>query len=99
MSSLDFVKNYLIDKIKIKAIIFGYDHHFGKNREGNYETLKNYAEEWKFEIEKVEEYREGLTNISSTSIRKSLLNGNMHEANVMLGYNYLNVGNVVGGMK
>jgi len=99
LSPLDFVKKYLVEMIGLRSIIFGYDHHFGKNREGNFDNLQNYAKEWNFEIEKVEEYREGLTNISSTTIRRMLSEGELENANTLLGYNYFMTGIVTDGLR
>ena len=50
-SSADFIKNYLVDIIGVKKLIVGYDHHFGKGREGNYHMIENMGKEFGFETD------------------------------------------------
>ena len=80
--------NFLQTKIGIKKIILGYNHHFGKNREGNFFTLQQLGKEQGFEVEEIEKQTiDGLT-ISSSAIRQALQSGDIVMANRLLGYNY-----------
>lgn len=98
-SSEDFIKNYLVDKIGVKKLIVGYDHHFGRNREGNYEKLKQLGDNWGFEVEEIPAQIIDEVAVSSTKIRKALADGDISKANLMLGYPYSITGIVVEGNK
>ncbi len=52
-SSEDFIKEYLVDKLMVKKLIVGYDHHFGNNREGNYDQLHLLGQKYGFEVEEI----------------------------------------------
>ncbi|MCP4553349.1 MAG: bifunctional riboflavin kinase/FAD synthetase [Bacteroidetes bacterium] len=99
LTSAVFVKDYLVDKIKTRKLIIGYDHHFGKNRLGDFSTLYDLAHRYGFDVEKV--FAQDVENIavSSTKIRKALTEGKVRKANSLLGYNYSITGTVVAGNK
>jgi len=94
-----FIKDYLVDKLQVKKLIVGYDHHFGKNREGNYQQLKKMGEQYGFEVEEVPAQYVDDVAVSSTKIRKALCDGDINKANKMLGYNYSITGKVIAGNK
>ncbi len=77
--------------------MIGYDHHFGKNREGNFEQLTEYGELYGFTVEKIPAQEIEHVSVSSTKIRKALESGDIITANRYLGYNYLLTGNIVKG--
>ncbi len=83
-----FVKDYLHRKFNLKKILVGYDHMFGRNREGSSDLLNRMSAELGFSMEKVEPYFDNGMIISSTKIRNSLLNHELDRANGMLGYEY-----------
>lgn len=95
----EFVRQILVDKLNVKYLIIGYDHSFGKNKSGNFELLQKLSKELDFEVEQMEAINIHENNISSTKIRNALLNGNILEANEMLGYSYSVSGTVVHGKK
>lgn len=97
LSSEDFIKNILVDKIGTKKLVIGYNHRFGKNREGDFEHLKANAAEYGFEIEEIP--RQVIDNIaiSSTKIRKALLEGDVKTARHYLNRPYSITGKVVRG--
>lgn len=95
----EFVRQILVDKLHVKYLIIGYDHSFGKNKSGNFELLQKLSRELDFEVEQMEAINIHENNISSTKIRKALLDGNIREANEMLGYSYSVSGTVVHGKK
>lgn len=97
LSSVEFVKQLLVDEIGIHTLVIGYDHHFGKNREGNFEQLKELSEEFGFELVKIEEVQSDGLHISSTQIRKALREGNVEFASGALGRNYSISGEVIHG--
>jgi riboflavin kinase/FMN adenylyltransferase len=87
MSYIDFIQ-FLKTKIDIQKIVLGYNHHFGKNREGNYDTLLPLGKELHFEVEKIEKQTINGIAVSSSSIRRALNSGDIETANKLLGYNY-----------
>jgi riboflavin kinase/FMN adenylyltransferase len=95
----EFVRQILVKKLNVKYLIVGYDHVFGKNKSGNFELLQNLSGELGFEVEQMEAINIHENNISSTKIRNALLNGNILEANEMLGYSYSVSGTVAHGKK
>ncbi|MEO6695123.1 MAG: bifunctional riboflavin kinase/FAD synthetase [Ignavibacteria bacterium] len=95
----EFYKNYLIDKIGISDLILGYDHMFGKNREGNFDTLKDLSEEFQFTVDKVDEYMYEGEHISSTVIRNLLNAGDVKKVSLILGRPYSIKGKVIEGRK
>lgn len=97
LSSKDYVKQILVDELNAKQVVIGYDHHFGKNRSGNIEDLKNFAKEFKFKVEEISAQEIKDVTISSTKIRNALNQGNIEVANSYLGYNYFFSGKVVKG--
>ena len=96
-TALDFVKNVLVDHLKISNLIIGYDHRFGKNREGNFEQLSEYGKIFGFEVNKIPQQEIDHITISSTKIRKAIELGNIEEANRYLGYYFMLTGKVVKG--
>lgn len=99
VTSVEFVKNLLVDKIKIDTLVIGYDHHFGKNREGNFEQLQVLSKEFGFNLIQLEAIEENDVAVSSTKIRNALKEGNIEYANKALNYNYPLSGKVVHGDK
>jgi len=97
LSSEDFFKNYIIDGIGLKEIVIGYDHHFGKGRGGDENTLRDMGKEFDFSVTKVDAVDINGTSVSSTKIRKALVEGNIPVANSFLGRYYSFQGNVVKG--
>ncbi len=96
-SSETFIRNYIIKPLKPKKIIIGHDHHFGRNRHGSFELLRNLGMEEGFEVFRVNPLQiDGLT-VSSTKIRNLLEKGNIALANKLLGYEYSITGTVVHG--
>ena len=88
LSSEEFIKKYVLEKIGTKDIVIGYDHKFGKNRNGNEDVLRKLGDEYNFDVITVEAVEENHDPISSTKIRKALLDGDIETANDYLGWNY-----------
>lgn len=97
LSGEEFIREILVKKLNVKHLIVGYDHSFGKNKSGNFELLKKLAPELGLEVEKTAAVSIDEENISSTKIRNLLAEGEISEANKMLGYNYSLCGTVVHG--
>lgn len=99
LSGEAFVREVLVEKLNVKHLIVGYDHVFGKNRSGNFALLEKLGPELGFVVEQMEAVNLHEKTISSTKIRNLLLEGNIQEANRMLGYDYELSGKVVHGKK
>lgn len=99
LSGEEFIREILVNQLNVKHLIVGYDHVFGKNRSGNFQLLQQLAPELGFEVEQMEAVNLHNHSISSTKIRNFLLQGNIKEANEMLGYSYPLSGKVVHGKK
>jgi riboflavin kinase / FMN adenylyltransferase len=97
MSSAEFVRRYLVEKIKMHKLIVGYDHHFGKDRMGGFNELKGQGTIHGFEVREVPAKMIDGMPVSSTKIRNALTEGNIRLANSLLGYHYSISGKVVYG--
>lgn len=97
LSYEEFVKTVLVGQLNMKHLVIGYDHKFGKNREGSFENLKKLSIKYHFGIEKLNVYLHSEINVSSTKIRNQLEIGNAETANKFLGYRYRLTGKVVKG--
>ena len=99
LSSEEFVKAYLVEKLGIKEIIIGHDHRFGKGRDGNEEKLREIGQKYNFLVTPVEAVEINSITASSTKIRKALVDGDIKSANGFLERNYSIRGEVVVGEK
>lgn len=99
LSYTDFVRQILVEKLRIKSLVVGYDHKFGKNREGGYEMLQELSETYQFKLEKLDVLLMDNINISSTKIRNALQAGDVTKANKYLGYPFTLHGKVIEGQK
>jgi len=99
LSAEEFVKDILVDKLNIHKIIIGHDHRFGKNRTVDINDLILFGEKYKFEVEQINAKEIDEIAVSSTKIRKALLEANIKLANEYLGYSYFISGKVVEGKK
>lgn len=99
MKPFDYVRNFFVDAIKPVAVIVGYDHRFGKNREGDLATLIHLGESFGFQVKELPAHYIEETRVSSTKVRQAISEGNMAEAAKLLGDWYPLSGHVVSGQK
>lgn len=99
LSAEEFVKEILIDRLNIHKIIIGHDHRFGKNRTADINDLISFGKKYGFEVEQINAHEIDEIAISSTKIRKALMEGNIKLANQFLGYSYFISGKVIEGKK
>ena len=97
LTAEDFVKNVLVNQFNIQKIIIGHDHRFGRNRTANIDDLISFGKQYNFEVEQISVQEIKDVSISSTKIRKALIEGNMALANEYLGYNYFLTGTILKG--
>ena len=92
-----FVKEYLVAKIGVKKMVVGYDHQFGHDRKGSFAELQSLAPHLGFTVEEIPEQDIEDVAVSSTRIRRALIEGGVEDAAGLLGYNYTFSGRVVKG--
>lgn len=97
LTAHEFVRDILVNKLKAKKIIIGYDHRFGRNRTADIATLKKFGEEYDFEVEEIGQQEVEDVAVSSTKIRKALTEGNIEKANRYLIQPFMLTGTVVRG--
>lgn len=98
-SAEKYIKEFLVKNFRPHTIIIGYDHHFGKERKGNYKLLEAYADEFNYLVKEIPEHVLNHVAISSTKIREAILNCDIQTAGSYLGYDYFFEGKVVEGDK
>lgn len=99
LTAEEFVKSVLVNQLNVQKIIIGHDHRFGKNRTANIDDLINFGKKYNFNVEQIGAQEIDEIAISSTKIRKALLEGNITLANQFLGYSYFFSGKVIEGKK
>jgi riboflavin kinase / FMN adenylyltransferase len=99
LTSDEFVKDILVDKLNVKHLIVGFNHHFGHSREGNFESIIKLSAQYNFTVEKLDAKIIESEKVSSTLIRKALATGDIEATNKYLGYSYLLSGRVIQGSK
>jgi riboflavin kinase/FMN adenylyltransferase len=99
ISPFDFIKDILIEKVKAKKIVVGYNYHFGRKQRGDVEILKQVCKLFQVDVEVIEPLRIGSTTVSSSKIRELIKEGEVEEASKLLGRNYPVIGKVVQGAK
>jgi riboflavin kinase/FMN adenylyltransferase len=97
LSANQFIKDFLVDKLKIKHIIIGYDHRFGKGREASVTDLKNYADDYDFTVEEIKAQEIEKITVSSTKIRNSINQGDIKTTEKYLGRSFNLTGKIVKG--
>ncbi len=97
LSATQFIRDILVNTLGLHTLVIGYDHHFGRNREGSMQNLKELAPLYGFEICEIAALIKEDTNISSTKIRKALQSGDLKSVYQFLGEFYKVTGTVVKG--
>lgn len=97
LTAVEFVRDYLVNRLNVKKLVIGYDHQFGKNREGSIEFLKEVAPVYGFSVDEIGAQEIDEVNISSTKIRNSILGGDMGLAKSYLGEPFELYGKVIRG--
>ncbi|WP_430965485.1 bifunctional riboflavin kinase/FAD synthetase [Spongiimicrobium sp. 2-473A-2-J] len=97
LSATEFVRDILVNSLRIKKIVIGYDHRFGRNRNANINDLTAFGNTLDFEVEEIPAEEIDHVSISSTKIRKALQEGDIKTANTYLGYAYMLTGTIKKG--
>ncbi len=99
LSPWEYVQQILVDKLNTKFLIIGYDHRFGRTREGGFDYLQTHAADFGFQVEEIPRQDIDDIGVSSTKIRQALATGDVATANTYLGRPYQITGMVVDGDK
>lgn len=96
-TALYYVRDLLVQKLSMKKLVIGYDHQFGRNREGSIDQLREYAPLYNFDVSEIPAQDIDDVSVSSTKIRNALLAGEVDKASSFLSYDYFVTGSVVEG--
>jgi riboflavin kinase / FMN adenylyltransferase len=99
LSAEQYVKEFLLEKFHPHTIIIGYDHQFGKGRQGNYLLLEDFSKRLGFELQEITAHLSNAISVSSTRIREAIGNADIGTANELLGYDFFFSGRVAEGNK
>ncbi len=97
LSALQYVRDIMVNKLNVHTMVVGYDHHFGRNREGNLALLREFSTTYDFGVQEISALDIEEISVSSTKIRKAISIGEIHLANEYLGYRYKFSGSVIKG--
>jgi riboflavin kinase / FMN adenylyltransferase len=92
MSSLDFIRNILVKKLHAHTVVIGFNHHFGHNREGDFEHLHELGKYYNFAVEEIPQQDIDNETVSSTKIRQAIKEGRIQRANAYLDHHYIIIG-------
>lgn len=98
-TSEEYIQNLLLKTVGAKQLVIGYDHRFGKNREGGFDYLSQHADRYGLTVEEIPREDVDAVGVSSTRIRQALRQGDVATANRYLGYLYPLTGRVEHGQK
>ena len=96
---VNFVRDILVKKLNVDHLVIGYDHQFGRNREGSIKELQELSQLYNFKVEEIPPQKQEDVSISSTKIRNLVLEGDIETANKYLANNFLLSGTVIDGEK
>lgn len=94
-----FISDYIVKNIAPVKLVIGYDHHFGKNRTGDFNQLHDMKSKYHFDLQRIAVQDVENIAVSSTKIRHSLQQGDIEHANALLGYQFAYIGKVISGNK
>ncbi len=95
----EYVERFLVDRFKPRCLVVGYNHRFGRNRQGNFHLLQSYAAQGAFDLVKIAKQEIDHIDISSTKIRNALSVGDTTISNTLLNHPYRITGKVISGRK
>ncbi|GAB4026573.1 bifunctional riboflavin kinase/FAD synthetase [Spirosoma koreense] len=97
LTSEEYIQQILIDRIGTRKLVIGYDHRFGRDREGGFDYIRTHQSEYGFEVEEIPRQDIDAVGVSSSKIRAALNEGNVRTANQFLGRPYSMTGTIVKG--
>lgn len=97
LTAIEFVRDFLVNKLHVRKLVIGYDHQFGRNREGGIDFLRDVCDTYGFDVIEISAKEVDDVNVSSTKIRNALKQGDVSLANMYLGEPFQMTGKVVRG--
>lgn len=97
ITAVEFIRDLMVNKIGLHTLVIGYDHHFGRNREGSFRDLEEMAPVYGYRLEEISRQEVNEVAVSSTKIRQALLSGDVTTANGLLGHDFTLTGTVIEG--
>ncbi|MEY3398659.1 MAG: hypothetical protein RL220_1253 [Bacteroidota bacterium] len=97
MSAFEYVRDLLVNGLHTHTLVVGYDHRFGRNREGDFQVLQELSDVFGFNLIEIPAQKLNEIEVSSTKIRQALMSGDVETADEYLGYSYSITGEVVRG--
>jgi len=97
LTAEEYIKDFLLAKFHPHTVIIGYDHRFGKGRQGDYHLLEKFSGSEGFVLQEIPVHLLDEVSVSSTRIREAILRADIDEANQLLGYPFFFSGKVVKG--
>lgn len=95
----EYIRDFLVRDIGVKSLVIGYDHQFGRNREGDFNLLEELAPTYGFEVYEISGQDVDNIRVSSTKVRRAIEQGDIKTANEYAGHNFTITGIVVAGKK
>ncbi len=99
MTAEEYIQDFLLANFHPHTVIIGYDHRFGKGRQGDYHLLEQFSQSKGFELQEIPVHLLDAVSVSSTRIREAVMAADMDTANLLLGYDFFFSGRVVEGNK
>lgn len=99
LTAFDFVRDILVNHLNTSQLVIGYDHRFGRNREGNFEQLEEYGDMYDFKVQEIPAQDINAISVSSTKVRKALEEGEIKKVTKYLGHSFTLTGTVVKGKR
>lgn len=96
-NSVHFIRDVLVNKLNMKHMVVGFDHHFGRNREGTFENLAELSHFYDFQLEQIKPQNIEQVTVSSTKVRQAIIDGDIIKANKFLSSNFSISGVVTSG--
>jgi riboflavin kinase/FMN adenylyltransferase len=94
-----FIRQILVEMLEVQHLVVGFNHHFGKDRQGSFDALKEYDQKGGFTTERLTKVEVDGEGVSSSRIREYVWQGNLEKVNKMLGYQFTVSGHVIHGNK
>jgi len=99
ITPFDFIKNILVEKVRVRKVVIGFNYHFGKRQMGNVRILKSAGKHFNYEVEVMDPLEIDHMAVSSSRIRELIKRGKVEDAAKLLGRDYPIIGRVVQGSK
>jgi len=97
LTAEEYIRYFLVAHFHPEVVVIGYNHHFGRNRQGNIDLLRTYGRRMGFAVEEIPRHLVDNIAVSSTKVRKAILTGELRQANQLLGHRFVLTGMVVKG--